>query len=291
MERIQRRVVNWLWQFVVVLCLSCGVLSHTAWADSKAIEVTMLADVTAIQPGKTFTIGALFSIKKPWHVYWKNPGEAGLPTRMKLNLAPGFSASDLIWPVPKQFVQPGNLVGYGYEDSLFLMQEITAPKELKVGELTGIQAEVRWLGCADLCVPGKAVLDLSLPVSLTAQPANQEVFSNWRPLIPKPYKLGDAEFVASLPEKFSISPNKAKFSFGLEWQKFPQSVHWIPVVSPQIGIEKVEALTQSSRTQVNFEAWSKNQSENPAGPLESVVSFVTQNGERRGVVIMLPFGS
>lgn len=50
-------------------------------ADKPAApEVTarLLADAAAVQSGKSFRVGVPLTIEKDWHVYWKNPGDAGL---------------------------------------------------------------------------------------------------------------------------------------------------------------------------------------------------------------------
>ena len=47
------------------------------------VQAELLSDVSAIQPGKPFWLGVHLTVDPGWHVYWKNPGDAGLPV-------PGF---------------------------------------------------------------------------------------------------------------------------------------------------------------------------------------------------------
>jgi len=58
-------------------------------ADEKA-RVDTVANVSAIAPGQPFMLGFKFTIAPGWHIYWKNPGDSGLPTEVKLNLPEGF---------------------------------------------------------------------------------------------------------------------------------------------------------------------------------------------------------
>ena len=40
----------------------------------------LVADTTAIVPGKAFEVGVLLEMAPGWHTYWEYPGDAGLPT-------------------------------------------------------------------------------------------------------------------------------------------------------------------------------------------------------------------
>src|SRR5262250_2054351 len=55
----------------------------TAAPDSvkPRIELRLLVDPTPA-PGRVARVGVLFTLDPGWHVYWRNPGEAGLPTRL-----------------------------------------------------------------------------------------------------------------------------------------------------------------------------------------------------------------
>src|SRR2546423_1835502 len=84
------------------------------------VKAELLADTDAIVPGKAFAVGVVFTIAPGWHVYWKNPGDSGLATRVEIVTPPGFSVSQVEYPVPTKFVQPGDLVAYGYADKLMM---------------------------------------------------------------------------------------------------------------------------------------------------------------------------
>src|SRR5271170_1748892 len=102
---------------MVVLCAT------TAQTFAGHVKTELFADVSAIQPGKPFWLGVRLSIDPGWHIYWKNAGDAGLPTRVKFTLPDGFSAGPLQFPTPHRFDQPGNIVAFGYEDSVLLLTQ------------------------------------------------------------------------------------------------------------------------------------------------------------------------
>lgn len=133
--------------------------------QGQPVTVRLKVESDAVGSGAVIYPAVHFSIPKPWHIYWKNPGDAGLPTKVEFKLPPGFSAGELIWPPHKTFTQPGGLVGYGYEETVALSAPVQIPAGLPDGEKFEITAEVRWLACYDRCIPGRAKLTKELAIS------------------------------------------------------------------------------------------------------------------------------
>ena len=61
---------------------------------------------------------------------------------------------------------------YGYTGVVDLLLPIAGSKELMIGQTAMLDAEISWLACADICIPGGAKLGLNLPV--TAQPSTPD---------------------------------------------------------------------------------------------------------------------
>lgn len=147
------------------------------------VEARLVADTTAIVPGKPFRVGIVLQMAPTWHTYWAYSGDAGIPTSIKWQLPPGFRAGPIEWPLPEATVEPGNIEVYGYGGEVMLIQSIEPPAHLEPGEVT-LHAGASWLVCADLCIPGKQDVSLSLPVAAASQPANAELFSKWSARLP-----------------------------------------------------------------------------------------------------------
>ncbi len=168
-----------------VTALLAGVAVADQQDQGKShVSADLLADVDKIQPGRSFTIGVHLQMDDGWHTYWKNPGDAGLATKVTFELPEGFSVSPLRWPTPKTFTQPGDVVGYGYAEKVLLTAEVTAPAEIDT-EKVEIRAHVDWLGCKDKCVPGSAKLSKTLAVG-QSRPANKKLFARWDKVTPDP---------------------------------------------------------------------------------------------------------
>jgi DsbC/DsbD-like thiol-disulfide interchange protein len=240
-------------------------------AGSELVKAELLADVAQIEPGKPFTVGVLLKIAPQWHVYWKNPGDGGAPTRLQFKLPSGFSVGEINYPVPVQFEQPGNIVGYGYEDEVMLTATITPPKTLKPGASVSLQAGASWLVCHDVCIMGSKDLRLELPVAETAQPANQELFQQW------------AQRMPSRQPMISVEPYKGgadeKVIVRVELDQ-PREVEWFPGPPDHFDLEDVETAQEGNVAIMRFRP-------EPAVKgsvlFPILVAYTDEQGQRRGV--------
>jgi thiol:disulfide interchange protein/DsbC/DsbD-like thiol-disulfide interchange protein len=150
----------------------------------QLVAASLIADTSAIVPGKAFTVGLLLKMVPGWHTYWKFSGDAGIPIELKWHLPPGWKAGELQWPVPMKFDDPGDIQTYGYHDEVLLLQEITPPASVLDSKVK-LSAAANWLVCEKICVPGSANLQLELPTATMSVPANTELFSRFRRLLSK----------------------------------------------------------------------------------------------------------
>ena len=155
----------------------------------ELVQATLLADATAIVPGKPFTAGVLLRMVPNWHTYWKFPGDAGLPTEITWKLPDGWKAGEIQWPIPLKLDEPGGIQIYGYHDEVLLLQEITPPASL-IDPKVQLAAEASWLVCEKICIPGSAKLQLELPVAPQNATANEELLSRYRRSLPQGWPDG-----------------------------------------------------------------------------------------------------
>jgi thiol:disulfide interchange protein DsbD len=171
-----------------IVCLSILALvpltRSQTYEGKQLVKAELLADTTAVVPGKPFTVGLLLRMVPGWHTYWKFPGDAGIPTELKWNLPPGWKVGEIQWPIPLKLKEPGDIQIYGYHDEVLLMQEITPPASIS-DPTVKLAAEANWLVCEKICIPGSASLQLDLLISASSAPANAELFSRFRRLLPQ----------------------------------------------------------------------------------------------------------
>ena len=160
------------------------------YEGKELVKAELVADTTAIIPGRKFTAGLLLRMAPGWHTYWKFSGDAGIPTELKWKLPPGWKVGELQWPIPLKTNDPGDIQTYGYQDEVLLMQEIVPPAKID-NSSAKLSAEASWLVCEKICIPGSASLQLEIPISTTSAPANMELFARYRQLLPQDLPAAD----------------------------------------------------------------------------------------------------
>jgi thiol:disulfide interchange protein/DsbC/DsbD-like thiol-disulfide interchange protein len=182
----------------VVLAIAAPVCAASPATLADPVAARLVAEAGSVVPGGTLWVDLHLEIAPGWHTYWRNPGDAGLPTEIAWNLPVGFSAGEIAWPAPERFVV-GTIGNYGYHGTADLVVPIAAPADLKPDGTVHIAAHAKWLVCSDICIPGEARLALDLPVGaapLAGDPAATALVAAVRDRVPQTAKFA-TRFVAS----------------------------------------------------------------------------------------------
>lgn len=153
-------------------------------AKPGAVAVALVSESAAVRPGRPFWVALRMDHDAHWHTYWKNPGDAGVPTTLAWTLPPGLRTGDLEWPHPTRLPR-GPLASYGYEGRTLLPVPVFAPPGLRPGDQVALRARAAWLECRDTCVPREADLRLELPVADGAGAADRATFDEARARLPQ----------------------------------------------------------------------------------------------------------
>lgn len=151
-------------------------------------RVELIAEENSVQADRALWVGLWFQMDEGWHVYWKNAGDSGEPPKVQWTLPAGFQAGAIQWPQPVRLGH-GTVVDYGYENQVLLMAPIKVPSDAKSSGASTIVADVRYLVCREICIPGKKRLTLSIPVGdgAAAQFGDwQKLFRRTRAQLPRP---------------------------------------------------------------------------------------------------------
>ena len=270
---------------VLIVLFMLSVRQASAAPDSKdLVKAELLADVTAAAPDKPFTLGVLLHITPGWHVYWINPGDSGLATSVKFHLPPGFTVGPLQFPVPQRLELPGNEINIGYEKEVMLLARVTPPTDPRPGQMVPIQADVRWLCCKQICLPGSAHLQLSLPIADGARPANQVLFSKWNSQVPSPHP---AEVEQS---KAELQPDGTAL-ITIHWKQPPGQVQLFPGPNDAIVVNDIAVRAEANQSTITCRVTRLVGQELNAAELPVVIGYTLPDGQRRGLALSLPLSS
>jgi len=147
----------------VLLAALVGTAVQAGPVKTGHLEAELVAQDAAAVPGSTIYVALRQKIQPGWHTYWRNPGDAGDPTRIVWTLPAGWSAGEIVWPTPEKS-RVGPLLDYAYTGEVLLPVPISVPADAKPGSTVTLKAAAAFLVCEQVCVPEDAVVTLDLPI-------------------------------------------------------------------------------------------------------------------------------
>lgn len=148
--------------------------------------VRLISEQDAAAAGKSFWVGIDLRMDAGWHVYWQNPGDSGLAPKIKWQLSQDIKAGDIQWPYPER-LNLGPLTSFGYEHEVLLPVPVTIDADFQ-SQAINLHGQVNWLTCREECIPGKAEVNLSIPLVKDASGsfnAFKPIFDHARQDLPK----------------------------------------------------------------------------------------------------------
>ncbi len=247
----------------------------TAASDFGAgnVRARLVADTDHIAPGGDFHLGVRFEVKPGWHIYWRNPGGAGLATDIRWELPEGFQVDELEWPLPIAFTQSEGIPGYGYEGTVVLASRVHAAPDFDPA-LSTVGAEVSWLACKGVCVLGSIRLE-----------ANLAELKDDSDLSSRPESLPQG--IDSRAPPFSVRATggitEGNLSLWLRWLDPPPGpVEWFPDPPETLVVEDVGVQTRGGLTRIDAVVRERAGSELSSDILDSLVVITDDDGRRRG---------
>jgi thiol:disulfide interchange protein/DsbC/DsbD-like thiol-disulfide interchange protein len=136
-------------------------------------EVRLLTEYEQVRPGDEFHVGVLFRLEPDWHIYWENPGDAGLPTQISWE-AEGLDIKDLQWSAPGVYPEAGGeLTTFGYDGEVLLFSRAVVSDDVS-GPIE-LNAKVEYLACRDSCLQDEHQLSRTITVGDDAIGADKEI--------------------------------------------------------------------------------------------------------------------
>lgn len=137
---------------ILILLFAFNALSNNKKSGNDFTKVKLELSNKVVEPGSQILLIYTFIIDKDWHIYWRNPGDSGLPTKIEIE-DNNFTVEDYYWLPPIKF-QWDEFTNYGYKDSTKIIVPISIPKNTQYGKYQ-LKSSVSWLVCKDECLPGK----------------------------------------------------------------------------------------------------------------------------------------
>ncbi len=225
----------------LLLAASLPALAASDSADAPHVHVQLLVLPQGLNRGESADAGVYFKLEPGWHVYWKNPGDAGEPPHMRWTLPSGITAGPLQYPAPKR-LPLGPLMDFGYEDEVLFPLLLNTANTANPGAAT-LHAKVDWLVCRASCIPGKAELEVNRSVSdhpakFLSNAADAAVFRRFASLLP-----------GTMPGTFKIGfqPSKEGYRLTIETGRRETEVAFFPADSDVIDNPAPQKITPTAK--------------------------------------------
>ena len=155
-------------------------LSSNWVGDPNIGEVRLTSAVAATGDLQELPLGLEFRLAPGWKIYWRTPGEAGLPPEINLIAEGNLLVSSIEWPIPKRFNAFG-FDNFGYDTDVILPLQVTGHKPNTTVQLHG---QVEALVCADICVPIGGTVALTIPAGIALATAESRSIARASALVP-----------------------------------------------------------------------------------------------------------
>jgi thiol:disulfide interchange protein DsbD len=221
--------------------------------------------------------GLYFKLEPGWHIYWSNPGDSGEPPKIEWNLPESIAPAPMQFPAPKR-LPLGPLMDFGYENEVLFPIDIAYSTSIKPGTTLKLAAKVSWLVCREVCIPGKANLELDVPVIATQPAPNDEVISLFKRL--------DSDIPRGLLHAYwtAFQPTSTGFRLQLFTGRPEHQAEFFPEVPDILNNAAPQTLTLTPTGMILDLAKDPNLKANPAF-LRGVLEL---SGDRNYEIAVLP---
>jgi thiol:disulfide interchange protein DsbD len=203
-------------------------------ADAAHLHVQLVVPAAQLNPGEGANAGLYFKLEPGWHVYWKNAGDSGQPPHIEWTLPAGITAGALQFPAPKR-LPLGPLMDFGYENEVLFPFSLDVSKSAKAGPAE-LKAHVGWLVCREVCIPGKANLEVDRVVPAGGAEAtpvrpDADIFSRLSGQLPTALPEADKVVFQPTPTGFRLAISTGRRETEAEF--FPEDENILNNPAPQ----------------------------------------------------------
>ncbi|MCG8590227.1 MAG: thioredoxin family protein [Proteobacteria bacterium] len=241
-------------------------------------------------------LGVWIELAEGWHIYWRNPGDSGLPPQLTWDL-PGAALEPLPWPAPAVFSEAdGFLTTYGYSDSVLLVTRarFAAPPD----PAAVARVQVGLLVCRYECVPAELTLERALAAPDPAPPGRvRALFETEAARRP----AGFADLGLALAARTTPGAVSAAEPFAVElelrcigadpcpaWQSAPDWPVFLPEDPEALVVVSSSAAPDPETGKLRITLGAELESDSAAPRLQGLVWLADETGSTRAAAVDWP---
>ncbi|HIK87013.1 MAG TPA: hypothetical protein EYG07_00805, partial [Alphaproteobacteria bacterium] len=83
------------------------------------VDVSFISTLTKINKNN-FYIGLEFKLKPDWKIYWRQPGDSGMPPTLDFSSSKNLKSFELQWPYPIKELEAANILTNVYKNNVII---------------------------------------------------------------------------------------------------------------------------------------------------------------------------
>lgn len=191
----------------VLIALFYGSLASAAnvedWQTFPHGKARMFSG-TIHEDSTTFSAGLEFFLEPGWKLYWRTPGDSGIPLTIQWQGSENLKDLSLLWPFPTRHIED-NLHDFVYKHHVVFPLLMT---KIKSNAPINLRTLLHFAICEKLCIPIRTSFALSLPSSLPSSPDDLLIEEAQR-LVPKSaselnYSLDSLSLYRDKPHHYTL---------------------------------------------------------------------------------------
>lgn len=130
------------------------------WASNDQSRMRLIAAATAAGDDGGLMLGLHVELDRGWKIYWRSPGESGLPPQFDWSGSANVKDVKTMWPAPKRYTV------FGF-DTFAYSDEVVYPVRVRVADPSRpaiVALTLNYGLCHDICIPYSQKLSLHVPV-------------------------------------------------------------------------------------------------------------------------------
>ena len=181
-----RCMPRWMVKLFLIMSLLASILVLPARAadslETEFARAELLSAVEATGNLSEIQLGLQVTLRPGWKIYWRSPGDAGLPTQLSIQEAASSKLKlTIAYPLPERFSLFG-LDTYGYGEKVIFPVRVTGHSP---GQPLDLRADLNALICSDICVPFNGPLAIRLPAGAVRPSDHAREIARAAALVPR----------------------------------------------------------------------------------------------------------
>lgn len=152
--------------------------------------------------------GLDFKLAKGWKIYWKYPGDSGMPPSLSLVDKHIKNNITIRWPFPKELYEKSASITTRIYDNHIILPVYLELNDINKIKLNILRFNVDFQICKDICIPISTVLEIEFPKNDFYSKKNYNLTKEFERSVPKYLELSEK----SINNSIAIQNNELKIS-------------------------------------------------------------------------------